>query len=399
MILPMRRSPYKTTHAVTLCWYAKTPRGWRYFVALTEKFHGATQVRHGWVMDRGTTVEYPTGKYVLRSHRDGQRIYEPLDTCNPRDAIHHLERVRRAAKAASDVGVNRNIIHKAAPAYIADLRAQGHTEAATQAKRVLDDFLPHTKGTDETRYITREMILAFHAHLRRKGNAPRTVFNKDVRLRSWLRWCKVPLEFMPAKPRYESTVPEMYSPSELKAILDAADAHMGIALRLALMLGLREQEIVYALWQNIDWHHATYTVKGSPAHGFAVKDSAQRQIPISAPLLSLLKEWRKGRKTTTLIVGTRSDMPELHLLRRLKRLAKRAGLNCGECGCEESGECERWYLHKFRSNFITAMLRATDARTAQMLAGHESLETTLTYLVPASGQELQQAANAVKWTD
>ena len=131
-----------------------------------------------------------------------------------------------------------------------------------------------------------------------------------------------------------------------------------------------------------------------------MKDYAQRLIPISDELLQMLREWQKLRPKTTLIVGNDKGKPEGHLLRKLKRLANSAGLNCKQCAsCLKSKDCQRWFLHKFRATFCTRMLRQADPVTVMKMAGHSDIEATMRYLAPASGEEMHAHANAIKWTD
>src|SRR5258708_15505648 len=85
---------------VTLCWYANTQDGWRYFPALLEKQYGMTQARHGLVMVKGKETEYLQGRYVLRSYVDGKKVYQRLDSCNPRDVVLALQKAQRAALAS-----------------------------------------------------------------------------------------------------------------------------------------------------------------------------------------------------------------------------------------------------------------------------------------------------------
>jgi integrase len=359
-------------------------------------------------MDKGKVVEYPVGRYVLRSHKEGQRVYKTLDTCNPRDAFLELKRARRAASETGDVRDPKHKIVTAINAYISDLGAQQSFEAQAQAKQVLYEFLPFCKAGDRrsvtfTKAITREMMLAYHKSLRAKKQSDRTVHNKDFRIRAWLKWCDIDTSFLPPRPRYEKSVPEIYTPGEIKAILAAADDYMGIVLRLALMLGLREQEIMHAEFADVDFHYATFRVQGKTRkkYKFSVKDYEQRDIPVPTEFLQLLSAWKETRAGKVLIVGNDDDKPQRHLLRRLKTLARKAGLNCGLCdGCKaEHQQCERWFLHKYRATFCTRMLRATDPRTVMKLAGHSNLETTLAYLAAASGEEMQAAANSVKWAE
>jgi integrase len=246
------------------------------------------------------------------------------------------------------------------------------------------------------------MIYRYHKKLRAKGLSNRTIANKHLRLRSWLKFCGVDTSFMPDVPKYEEPIPTIYTPEQVKGILESANEYMGIALRLALMLGLREQEIMYAEWSDIDWHHSVFRVQGKKRKKwkFDVKDYAQRDIPIPQEFITLLKEWQDKRERTTVIVGNDADEPEGHLLRKLKQLARRAGLNCGTCDpCQKRKECEEWFLHRFRATFCTRMLRQTDPRTAQYLMGHSSLETTMAYLAIASSDAMQANANAIKWTE
>jgi integrase len=319
-----------------------------------------------------------------------------------------LQRAQRLAIGAPSPKNPLTMAKTAVAAYIADCESRQAFEAASQARVVLDEFLsvPIVKGIAMVSAINRAHILAFHKVLRDRGMSPRTIANKDARLRSWLKFCGVDTKFLPPKPNYEETLPTIYTPAEIKTVLDASDEYMNVVIRMALMLGLREQEIMYSEWADIDWHGSVYRVQGKVRKDwkFAVKDKAQRDVPIPEDLLTLLKKWQKTRKGTSLIVGNDEDKPEGHLLRKLKTLVRNAGLNCGQCeGCNRemhsTRECEQWFLHKFRATFCTKMLRQTDAKTVQVLAGHSDLETTLRYLAPATGKEMQAHANAINWIE
>lgn len=399
---------------ITLMWRAKTERGWRYFPAIVERHpQGGYQARHGWVVENGQTVEYPKGSYYLRSYvtvnGTGRKVHEPLPTCNPTHAVLALQRAQRLSNEAGRVKSAVHLLKTASAAYIKDCKQRGALEAAEQAKLTLDEFIHGSKVSGwkgcpvgYVRSIERGHILAFHDSLRKRGMSERTIHNRHERLRAFLRWCNMDVKtVMPPAPKFEEALPEIYQPSELSAILKAADGYMGMAIRMALQLGLREQELMYAEWADVDFHHAAFRVQGKPARGFAVKDSEQREVPIPTELLERLKEWQKDHAKGGLILGTASGEPNTHLLRTLKRLANRAGLSCGKCkGCKKTGECEQWYLHKFRATYLTTLLRSgLDARTVQAFAGHSDLNTTLRYLKPASASEMQTAINAVKWMD
>lgn len=396
MMEGMARAP-----RITLCWNAKTPGGWRYFVPIYEKVHGAMQVKHGWVRDKGRKIVYPHGRYVLRSRRDGRRVYTPLETCNPTLAVVALQKARRAAVTSGETQSRQAVLKNAATAYIADCKARHAMGAYRDAKLVLGEFLPLCKGVTYTRAIGRNDVLRYHAWLRNRGNSDRTISNKHNRLLSFLRFAKGDLKAMPPKPKYEKKLPNMYVPAETAAILEAADDYMRLVILMGLKLGLREQEIVYAEWKDVHWKDKVFRVSGKPHWEFAVKDAEQRDIPIPADVLKALEAWRKKHPKTKLIVGTKTDSPNLHLLRGLKRLAKRAGLGCNQCaGCKSKAqECYTWQLHKLRRTYGTTLLRqGVDARTVQAWMGHEELATTLRYLRPSAAQESQDRVNAVDWS-
>lgn len=389
---------------ITLCWRAKVGNAWRFYPALFEKRHGAVQVRHGWVKVNGELVEFPQGRYYLRTYREGRKHYEPVDTCNPRDAVIALERARKADRAVGSTRDARTYLKNAIPAYIADLGKQQHLEAQAQARVTLNEFisLPMVRATAHTKLMAREHVLAFHEALRKRGQSERTVANKHDRLKSFLRWCKVDVSFMPPAPKYDKGLPTIYEPGELKAILEAADPHMRVVILMALKLGLRELEIAHAEWNDVHWDDSVFRVQGKEHWKFRVKDKEERDIPIPADVLVALREWHEKHPKSRLIVGTESDKPNYHLLRTLKRLARRAELNCGKCrGCKsKSKECGEWTLHEFRRTYCTTLLRqGVDARTVQAWAGHADLATTLRYLRPAAAKEAQEKINAVAWGD
>jgi integrase len=168
---------------------------------------------------------------------------------------------------------------------------------------------------------------------------------------------------------------------------------------LATQERIREQELVHLEWADIDWDGKVLRVRNKPQYDFKVKDSEQRDIPIPSDVLSALKKRRKTHGECSLILATSGYLPNHKLLRTLKRLAHRAGLNCGKCsGCIERNECQEWELHRFRRTYATNLLRNdVDIRTVQALMGHADLDSTLRYLTPAASSEIQDKINSIKW--
>ena len=205
---------------------------------------------------------------------------------------------------------------------------------------------------------------------------------------------------MPSKPKYEKQLPTVYDAEELGSLMKAADGYMRLVIELGLKCGLREQEMVYLEWGDIEWNEKILRVQGKPSWGFKVKDSEQRDIPIPDDLLEHLKAWKESHGTGKLVLGTDSKTPNTHLLRQLKRLANRAELNCKVCnGCTgTTKECEDWTLHKLRRTYATTLLRnGVDLRTVQHFMGHADIESTMRYLRPAGTKETRQTINAIQF--
>src|ERR1700721_1968100 len=161
---------------ISLMWLAKKPPGWRYFPALYERKHGVVQPRHGWVKDHGEEVEYSQGRYVLRAYVDQRKVYTPIESCHPRDAMLAL---RRAENAARVDGAARNplrYIQGAADAYVKELEQRKVHEMAVKARHVLKQFgeVCRKAGIVHTISITRQHILDYHKMLRANGRSDRT---------------------------------------------------------------------------------------------------------------------------------------------------------------------------------------------------------------------------------
>jgi len=342
--------------------------------------------------------------YDLRLHEGRVTKYAPVGANAAEADAERLRREKRATAVAVaedaglkiDVDDSRETLLKASGRYVDDAEARGAKEAAMQARLVLREFQTVSRRTyvDE---ITRKDVLSFHEALRKRDCAPRTVANKHNRLKSFLLFAGVDAEVMPPVPNYDEKLPTIYTREQIGAMLREADPYMRLVVSLALKCGLRDQELAHLEWKDIDWHDAVLRVRSKAVYGFSVKDSEERDIPIPDDLLAELEAWRARHEKTALVLGTKTDKPNRHLLRGLKSLAKNAGLNCGHCeSCAARGECEQWTLHKFRRTYCTTLLRSgIDLRTAQDFMGHADMASTMRYLRPAASKEVRDRLNAV----
>jgi integrase/recombinase XerD len=141
------------------------------------------------------------------------------------------------------------------------------------------------------------------------------------------------------------------------------------------MTGMREQEVMYTYWSDINLQHATVRVTHKPDRAWTPKAYKEREIPIPAKLVRRLREQKATHdKKCNLVFPTAGCRPKLDFLDCLKAAAERAGL-----------DSDNFWLHKFRATFATRLLQSgkVDVRTVQKYLGHTDLESTLRYLKPA----------------
>jgi len=164
--------------------------------------------------------------------------------------------------------------------------------------------------------------------------------------------------------------PPTYRQDELNRIFAKCDENEKAIFATFLLTGLREEELCYLTWADVDLgdrNNATLRMSGEGKQGFSPKDYEERVIPIPRELAELLKKLPHRSKW---IFPTKAGNRQTHLLRRLKEIAAAANV---------AGAT----LHKFRHTYATKLLECgCDIVTVQKLMGHSDLDTTRQYLDP-----------------
>ena len=109
----------------------------------------------------------------------------------------------------------------------------------------------------------------------------------------------------PPKPKYEKKLPTIYTQTELAAMFEVAKPYQAMVCKLALKLGLRDQEIKFGEFTDIIWGESVYRVRSKTKFDFKVKDYEQRDIPIPTDFLDELKIWKEEHPKQNLIVPTK----------------------------------------------------------------------------------------------
>jgi integrase/recombinase XerD len=287
----------------------------------------------------------------------------------------------------SESGEGRRSLAGAVAAYLEDVKLTHKPRSYAAYKTALDYFCEscHKLYLEE---VDRHDLLKFGVFLRdEKDQAPRTVYNKFEHVMTFFKAQNIRgLVGKKDWPRYTEEEPEIYEKEELDKLFAVCDAEERLWYEFFLMTGMREQEVMYCYWSDVNFAASTVKVTHKPDRGWTPKAYKEREVPIPTKLVKALKEWRsKSSKNCTLVFPTSGCNPKMNFLDDLKAVAERAKL-----------DEDNFWLHKFRSTFATRYLWAgVDLRTVQQWLGHSDMESTMRYLKPSRSQQTREKVNEI----
>jgi integrase/recombinase XerD len=417
----------------------KTHKGWRY-----------RRVKTG----RGQKHSHLTGPFYLRPTIEGKRVWQAAKGSTLPEVMEEAETLVHGLNAA-ERGLNvseldevtnahRTTIHSACEEFLSLKKSK--------APRTLKAYTLHLSEFQEsldrrTRYlddIDVGTMRRFKEFMTKKSLSGKTQHNrlltvvfmlKKHGIKNPLGWDEFPTVEVEAAVPFES--------AELKTLFDANTTtdEDRIRYRFFLGTGAREQEVSYATWADLDLQKAVFHIRAKPEHGFTLKTHEARSVPMPASLVTALKERKKHAPHPRWLFVNKDGNPEGHFLKKLKRLALHAGLNCGHCvtetsemtkeqrqaafvekfgtgkkffenwaeseqphvlkrrvTCKTHPVCEHIYLHRLRKTCATRWSEAgVPVRTIQQWLGHKDLATTMRYLgvadmhAPHMRQKIDQA--------
>jgi integrase len=376
---------------VNLTKRVQTPRGWRY-CAVVLSANG--RVKPDLVISNGKQELHKEGAYYLEWREGAKRVRLSVGK-DPGDAS-----ARRQRKEAELNAVNNGVT------VMPENGQNGHRSVAAAVAEFLDETKLTKKPKTLAAYSTaiayfveschklnleeidRKDLLKFSAFLRdQKEQAPRSVYNKFENVMTFLKAHGIRgLVGKNDWPRYTEEEPEIYEREELNNLFAACDAEERLRYEFFLMTGMREQEVMYAYWSDVNFTASTVRVSHKPDRGWTPKAYKEREIPIPAKLANSLRAWKKKADNSCwLVFPTAGCNPKLDFLDGLKAVAERAKL-----------DPKNFWLHKFRATFATRCLWAgVDLRTVQQWLGHSDMESTMRYLKPSRSQHVRDKVNEI----
>lgn len=369
----------------------QTAQGWRYCPVVLS---ANGRVKPDTVTVAGHEEKHPEGAYYIE-WRDGAKRIRVSVGKNAADAAAARQRKEATLNAISNgVAVapepangGPGSLRAAVTDYLDEVKLTKKPKTHVAYSHALGQFLescPKATVAD----VERKDLLKFAAYMRDDLElSPRTcnvrfgylmIFLKSQNVRGLAKkgdW-----------PSYTLEEPEIYEPEELEKLFAACDATERLWYDFFLCTGMREQEVMYCYWSDINFSAATVRVTHKPDRGWTPKAYKEREIPIPARLVATLKAYKaKADKGCNLVFPTSGCNPKLDFLDCLKAIAGRAKL-----------DKDNFWLHKFRATFATRCLWGNvDLRTVQQWLGHSDMESTMRYLKPSRSKEVRAKVNEI----
>ena len=349
----------------------KVGERWK-MVSIPRDRHG----RHNW-------KALPEGGYFVDWYENGKRkrqaagttTAQALQAARRRKHILEGKALGFDAYIKAEEEAKRTPLHLAAKHYLEQVEGLKKPNTLRKYRAVLNRFLEFFSGKATTaKGISPDALNDFMVYLKKKHRLDNnTVIHNMVIVAQFLK--KQGLSGVTRHidlPQRITTLPEEYTDRELKKFFSACTKPEHMMFLTFLLTGFREQEVMYLIWEDVNFTLNTIRVTAKPQLGFYPKRWEEREVPVPKNLTALLKDHPRMEKSPFILPSPRGNR-ELHMRDKAKEIARRAKLDPA-----------KFDLRKFRSTYATRMLRAGfDVRTVQHWMGHKSLETTMRYLAPA----------------
>jgi len=411
----LAKAQNKTGYAarVNILKYVKVAGKWRFATAQTQN----NKFKQNWVLVDGEPEHHPEGTYYIEWYQAGKRRRQSV-----KDPTEILQRARRKAVELDatksglqivdgDPDDQHLLLADAVAAYLKEIEPPQREPTTYSAyKLALEGFMTSCSKT-YIQDVEREDVLAYIRNLYKLGCGPRTAYNRAATVVQLLK--SQGMQGLLKRrdwPKFVDPMRPIYQAEELNALFAACRDSERVLFLFYLLTGMRKKEVRYCTWRDVDFQNHVVRVTAKPQWGFKPKNKEEREIPIPAALLTELKAHKErqsaAQNSSNLVFPTATGEPDRKHELKLKRIAYRAGLNCGRCTsrhgntCSKGGYCSNWFLHKFRHTFATQNLQdhVCDIRTLQQWLGHNDLASTMVYLKAVRSKDVVERINACKLT-
>lgn len=253
--------------------------------------------------------------------------------------------------------------------------------------------------------LTRQQLQAYYDRLQRDGISANTMKKHRVIIKGTLKDAVidglVPVNVadfvsLPKVKEFEGKQLTENQVADVLKALEKLDGPLKTAITLALVFGLRREEICGLRWEDIDFENNTLSVRNTVTEyaGKVYRDgdtktrSSRRDLyipEVTADYLKQLKEKQEQSGIDTGKVCAWSDGKEVkpaYITRASMRFLKA----CGYEGVR---------LHDLRGTVLSILARKLPIKNVQTFAGHNDVHTTLKYYVHVMDEDKRETAGVM----
>jgi len=401
-----RGNGYGSENRVNILKKVKIGKSWNLYPAVVES-NGKLRDK---VRVRGKVEFHHEGYYYIEWWQDGRKREQIKDRAEVVDRARRkaieLEANRAGIETVQEIGSGKGpTVAEAVTSYLKDLEPPQREPKTYVAYKYCLELFASTCAKRFVRDVSREDVLAFIRKLYELGCGSRTAYNRAVIVSQLLKANGITkLLHNRDWPEYVEPIRPMYEEEEIRALLKACQHDERVLYLCYLLTGLRDKEMRYLTWRDIDFRTQVIRVTRKPLYGFKPKNKEEREVPVPASLIAALKKYKVSKKPVpdALVFPNESGRPDKRHEFKLKRIAFDAKMNCGQCvskhghKCSEGPYCSNFFLHKFRHTFATRNLQdhVCDIKTLQNWMGHKDLASTMVYLKAVRNKDVIARVNS-----
>jgi integrase len=401
-----RGNGYGSENRVNILRKVKVGKNWNLYPAVVEP-NGKLRDK---VRVRGKVEVHPEGYYYIEWWQDGRKREQIKDRAEVVDRARRkaleLEANRAGIETVPENGNGRGpTVAEAVAAYLKDIEPPQREPKTYAAYKYCLELFADTCPKRYVQDVKREDVLGFIRKLYELQCGPRTAYNRSVIVSQLLKSHGITkLLHNRDWPEYVEPIRPIYEEEEIQALLKACDRDERVLYLCYLLTGLRDKEMRFLTWRDIDFRTQVFRVTRKPLFGFKPKNKEEREVPVPSSLIRELKKYKAAKKpdVDSLVFPNESGRPDKRHEFKLKRIAFHAKMNCGRCiskhgnKCSEGPHCSKFFLHKFRHTFATRNLQdhVCDIKTLQNWMGHKDLASTMVYLKAVRNKDVMARVNS-----
>ena len=253
--------------------------------------------------------------------------------------------------------------------------------------------------------ITRQQLQAYYDKLQRDGISANTMKKHRVIIKGTLKDAVIdgliPVNVadyvsLPKVKEFEGKQLTENQVADVLKALDKLDEPLKTAITLALVFGLRREEICGLRWEDIDFENNVLSIRNTVTEyaGKVYRDgdtksrSSRRDLYIPEETADYLKQVRDKQEQSGIDTGKvcawkdGREVKPAYITRASMRFLK----SCGYEGVR---------LHDLRGTVLSILARKLPIKNVQTFAGHNDAHTTLKYYVHVMDEDKRETANVM----